>query len=248
MRATEYFRQNIANVRTADDLVNDRRLLSVALGAFGLDEDINNKFFLRKVLADGTIDDKALANRLADNRYAEFSKAFGFGDRPVPRTIIAGFAAETIARYERQQFERAIGAQDNAMRLALNLQRGLSDIVAQNKSDGAQWFAMMGNMPLRKVFEAALGLPSSIGTIDVDRQRDMFRARSKAVFGTDKIADFTERRDQDKLVRLFLVRSEASDGRGLTGANAALALLQAAPPNLARSQSMVQLGRRNTFS
>ena len=246
-RATDYFRANIANVRTVDDLVNDRRLLSVALGAFGLDDDINNKFFIRKILEEGTIKDNALANRLADNRYAELSRAFGFGDRPLPRTTLSSFATETITRYERQQFEKAVGTQDNNMRLALNLQSGLADIAGRNSSDGAQWFAMMGNLPLRKVFENALGLPASIGTIDVDRQRDMFRARSKAVFGTDRIADFTEKSTQDKLVRMFLVRSEALQTGGLTGANAALTLLQSAPSRLSRAPSPTMFNRGLAF-
>jgi len=246
-RATDYFRANIANVRTVDDLVNDRRLLSVALGAFGLDDDINNKFFIRKILEDGTIKDNALANRLADNRYADLSRAFGFGDRPLPRTTLSSFATETISRYERQQFEKAVGTQDNNMRLALNLQSGLADIAGRNSSDGAQWFAMMGNLPLRKVFENALGLPASIGTIDVDRQRDMFRARSKAVFGTDKIANFTEKSTQDKLVRMFLVRSEALQTGGLNGANAALTLLQSAPSNLTKARSSTMFNRGLAF-
>lgn len=246
-RATDYFRANIANVRTVDDLVNDRRLLSVALGAFGLDDDINNKFFIRKILEEGTIKDSALANRLADNRYAELSRAFGFGDRPLPRTTLSSFATETITRYERQQFEKAVGTQDNNMRLALNLQSGLADIAGRNSSDGAQWFAMMGNLPLRKVFENALGLPASIGTIDVDRQRDMFRARSKAVFGTDRIADFTEKSTQDKLVRMFLVRSEALQKGGLTGANAALTLLQSAPSRFSRAPSPTMFNRGFAF-
>jgi len=246
-RATDYFRANIANVRTVDDLVNDRRLLSVALGAFGLDDDINNKFFIRKILEEGTTKDSALANRLADNRYAELSRAFGFGDRPLPRTTLSSFATETITRYERQQFEKAVGTQDNNMRLALNLQSGLADIAGRNGSDGAQWFAMMGNLPLRKVFENALGLPASIGTIDVDRQRDMFRARSKAVFGTDRIADFTEKSTQDKLVRMFLVRSEALQTGGLTGANAALTLLQSAPSRFSRAPSPTMFNRGLAF-
>ncbi len=246
-RATDYFRANIANVRTVDDLVNDRRLLSVALGAFGLDDDINNKFFIRKILEEGTIKDNELANRLADNRYAELSRAFGFGDRPLPRTTLSSFATETITRYERQQFEKAVGTQDNNMRLALNLQSGLADIAGRNSSDGAQWFAMMGNLPLRKVFENALGLPASIGTIDVDRQRDMFRARSKAVFGTDRIADFTEKSTQDKLVRMFLVRSEALQTGGLTGANAALTLLQSAPSRFSRAPSPTMFNRGLAF-
>ena len=45
-RDEDYFRANIGKIDTAEQLVNDRRLLKVALGAFGLDNDINNKFFV----------------------------------------------------------------------------------------------------------------------------------------------------------------------------------------------------------
>lgn len=76
VRDTDYFVENIANVRSAEDLVSDRRLLTVALGAFGLDEDINNRALIQKVLEDGTADPASLANRLADDRYARFSEAF----------------------------------------------------------------------------------------------------------------------------------------------------------------------------
>jgi len=40
-RAAEYFRENIGKATTAEALVGDRRLLEVALGAFGLEDDIN---------------------------------------------------------------------------------------------------------------------------------------------------------------------------------------------------------------
>jgi len=63
-RDTEYFLENIEKVETAEALVNDRRLFTVALGAFGLSDDINNKFFLQKVLEDGTLDPDALSNKL----------------------------------------------------------------------------------------------------------------------------------------------------------------------------------------
>jgi hypothetical protein len=228
-RATDYFRENISKIQTAQDLVNDRRLLSVALGAFGLDEDINNRFFIQKILQDGTINDAALANRLADNRYAEFSRTFGFGDRPLPRTSLPSFASEIIDRYEKRQFERAVGAQDNDLRLSLNLRSSLPDILDRNRSDNAQWFAMMGNAPLRRVFETALGLPQSIASIDIDQQRDIFRSRARSVFGSESFANFADPAQQERLVRLFLIRAEAAQiGNGL-GASAALTLLQNAP-------------------
>ena len=40
-RNSDYFRENISSVESAADLVSDRRLLSVALGAFGLSDEIN---------------------------------------------------------------------------------------------------------------------------------------------------------------------------------------------------------------
>ena len=64
-RDEAYFRAKIGSVTSAEQLVSDRRLLKVALGAFGLDADINNKFFLRKVLEDGTLStDAKLFGRL----------------------------------------------------------------------------------------------------------------------------------------------------------------------------------------
>ena len=56
-----YFRENIGKIKTAAQLVEDRRLLKVALGAFGLEKDLENKFFIQKVLQDGTLKTGTLA-------------------------------------------------------------------------------------------------------------------------------------------------------------------------------------------
>jgi hypothetical protein len=225
-RATDYFRDNIAKVRTADDLVADRRLLQVALGAFGLDDDINNRAFIRKVLAEGTLKDDAFANRLGDKRYAALAREFGFGDLG-PRTNLASFATRMIDRFESRSFQRAVGNQDDNLRLALNLQDGLAEVTAETANPRAQWFAVMGNPPLRRVFETALGFPSSFGAVDLDRQLRAFQTRAQSTFGTDKIADLArDPRQMDKLVRLFLIRADSQGAQGLSGASAALTLLQ----------------------
>ena len=49
-RDTAYFRANIGSIQSAEELVSDRRLLSVALTAFGLEDDLQNRFFIRKIL------------------------------------------------------------------------------------------------------------------------------------------------------------------------------------------------------
>ena len=78
-RDTQHMRDEIAKIETIDDLMNDRQMLRVALGAFGLDEDLNNSAFIRKVLESDLNVSTSLANKLSDKRYLAFAKAFNFG-------------------------------------------------------------------------------------------------------------------------------------------------------------------------
>ena len=225
--AATYFRDNIGAVRTVDDLMADRRLLSVALGAFGLDDDIGNTAFIAKVLSEGTLSEDAFANRLSDKRYAAMSREFGFGDLGA-RTGLFFFAEEIVARFESRQFERAVGNQNGDMRLALNLSTALAEVTAEIPNPATQWFGVMGSPPLRNVFEKALGFSSSFGRIDIDQQRQAFQNRAMATFGTDKVADFADPTLQERLIRLFLIRSEAATNATTSAGATALALLRAA--------------------
>ena len=67
-RTTTYFQEKIGRTITAEELVKDYRLLSTALSAFGLEADIANKAFIRKVLESDAGDKRSLVNRLADKR------------------------------------------------------------------------------------------------------------------------------------------------------------------------------------
>ena len=223
---TDYFTEHIGEVRTADDLVSDRRLLAVALGAFGLDDDIGNTFFIRKILEEGTSNPSALANKLADKTYRSFSSAFGFGEGALPRTVLSGFAEEITSSYQRSQFEVAVGEQNDDFRLALNVQRDLPEIVNGSMSEDARWYSIMGSPPLRAVFETALGLPDSFAAIDIDDQLETFKEKTRSQFGFDSVAAFSDPEALDKLVQTFLLRSELEAGSGsLTAANTALILL-----------------------
>lgn len=226
-RNTEYFRQNIYQVQTAEDLVADRRLLEVALGAFGLSEDINNTFFMQKVLEDGTIDPAALGNRLSDKRYLAFSKAFGFGDFGTPRTTFSDFADEIISQYQTLEFETAIGSLDSDMRLAMSFERELESILSEDTTDDGRWFMVMGQPPVRSVFEKALGLPSSFGSLDLDQQLSGFRDKLSARLGNPEISSLADPENRESLIRSFLAQAQIQSGfQGFSSASAALTLLQ----------------------
>lgn len=227
-RDVAYFREKIGKIDTAEQLVDDRRLLRVALGAFGLDSDIGNKAFIRKVLEGGTLTPDSLANRLADKQYQKFSAAFGFGDFSVPRSKISTFADKIIPDFQARQFEAAVGARDDNMRIALNAERELPAMAKRtNVSDDTLWFNVMGNKPLRQVFEVALGIPTSLGKLDLDRQLEVFKERAEKQLGSASLKQFKDPAAIDSLMRRYHIRSEAASATQLTSPQAtALSLLQ----------------------
>ncbi|MCR8724384.1 DUF1217 domain-containing protein [Frigidibacter sp. ROC022] len=227
-RETTYFRERIGAVETAEDLVSDRRLLQVALGAYGLDADIDSTFFVRKVLADGSQDGSDLANRLADKRYLEMTRAFGLGDAAVPGTTQPGFGDRITAAYKSRQFEVAVGAQSEEMRLALGFGRDLSAILKRQSTENGRWYGVMGNSPVSKVIRSALGLPASFAQLDLDQQLKGFRAAAERVFGHSDVAQFDAPDTRERLIRLFLIRSQAQAGAQTSRGQIALTLLQGA--------------------
>ena len=231
-RNLEYFRENIGQITNAEDLVADRRLLEVALGAFGLAEDINNKFFIQKVLSEGVLDDEAFANRLADKRYSAMAEAFGFDLSP-PNSVLSTFPDDIETAYITREFEAAVGDQDQNMRLALGLDRELSSLAESELSEEAAWFTIMGTPPLRAVFEGAFGLPVETGALELDRQLEIFRDKSLREFGTSNPLDLADSDRQEDLIRKFLLRSEIAAQASLTAPGAvALSLLQSQTPLL----------------
>src|SRR5689334_11223806 len=61
-----YYQANIGKVTTPEDLLKDRKLLLVALSAFQLESQVDNKGMIRKLLTQDPTDKKALAQRLLD--------------------------------------------------------------------------------------------------------------------------------------------------------------------------------------
>lgn len=229
VRDTDYFRENIGEIQSAEQLVEDRRLLSVALGAFGLADDINNRFFVQKVLQEGTLNEEAFANRLTDKRYFNLAKAFSFDISP-PNSVLSTFPDRIIQQYKAREFEVAVGNADEDLRLALGVDRELASIVDRDLSETSTWLSIMGNPPLRRVFETALGLPAQFAAVDIDRQVEVFQDKSLRVFGTSNPADFVDPDKQDDLIRNFLFRAELDAAASATArGSVALSLLRAQP-------------------
>jgi hypothetical protein len=226
-RDEAYFRDRIGKVETAEQLVSDKRLLRIALTAFGLEADVNNRAFILKVLEGGSLKPESLANKLADKQYVTFSAAFGFGDFPVPRTRLSTFAEEILAQFRARNFETAVGAQNNNYRLALNAEREIPALASRTINDTAKWYTLLGSAPLREVVQTALGLPKSFAAIDLDQQVAVLRDRAEATFGASTVSQFSDPARMEALIRRFHIRADAqSQLSATTPAAIALALLR----------------------
>ncbi len=74
----DYFNTNIGKVKSISDFIGDKRLLTFAMAAYGLDAKTESLAKIYTMLAGGVSDPGSLANQLDDKRYAAFVAAFDF--------------------------------------------------------------------------------------------------------------------------------------------------------------------------
>lgn len=225
-RLVDEFLGKAQSIKTSGDLTKNRNLLTVALSAFGLQDDLQNTFFVNKVLEEGTQSSQALANKLTDSRYRRLADTFGF-DRLTATLGMSRDRAERVARdYVREAFAVEVGNEYPSLRLALGAERELNHIAEMDVSENARWFLVMGNPPLRKVVETAFNLPSSLGRLELDQQLAIFKEKYRAQFGDAGLEDVTKDGRVSTIIDHFLLKEQIKNNASqLTSSNIALALL-----------------------
>ncbi len=225
-RDVAYFRENILSATNVEDLVTDRRLLAVALGAFGLQDESNKQALVRKVLEEGTLETTSFANRLNNSQYKDLAKAFSYGN--LGFFPDAAFVDDIVAKYKQNAFEAAVGEVNGDMRLALNFERKIQDLAADTGSEKTIWFKVLGDKPLRAIFEKAYNLPTEFSQLDVDKQQEIFAEKTRKLYGESAVSVFSDPKNVEDLIRQFQVRSQIANGpSALTPGFAGLAVLQA---------------------
>jgi len=233
-RDLAYFRDKIKTEPSSADLVRDRRLLSVALGAFGLSEEIDKRAIIRKALDEGVLDPASFANRLNDPRWKAFAAAFSDDSRAIGRFTSPSFIADIEKRFVEHSFEAAVGEVDANVRLALNFRREIAAIANGPNADRVGWLQIMGSKPLRAVLEKAFNLPSSIARLDIDQQKSIFEGRAAEIFGSSSAASLADPENVERAIRRFFAVAEIQgDGSQNYRLQIATALFQSPSQSIA---------------
>lgn len=187
-RETAYYKAKIGDVKSIDDLLGDRRLFAYAMKAHGLEDMTYARAFMRKVLTEGVSDRTAFANRLADDRYVAFAKAFDFQTYGAGTTTLAAANADTTGAYLRQSLETDAGNEDTGVRLALYFARQ-----APTVSSG---YGVLADQALSQVVKTVLGLPDVASAEGIARQATIIEARVD-------LASFKDPAKLDRFVQRF---------------------------------------------
>ena len=239
-REIDLFRAGADDIKSLDDLMGDRRTLQVVLGAFGLEDDIDKRAFIRKVIEEGTTESDAFANRLADPAYKKLAAAVGFGDFDGGWLQFNSAQETIVTNYKARQFEKAVGEIDLDLRLALNFRREVPELLAEGGADKTIWFKLVGSDPLREVVQTAFNLPTQFGQIDLDRQAEVLAERAEQFLGDASPSALADPAVLDKMVERFMLNRQVANGAfgASTPGATALSLLQSAGIGTAAQTSL----------
>ncbi len=115
-----------SQVTSVDQFLNDPRLFSYAMTAYGLSDMTYAKAFMKQVLTSDLSDQNSFVNKLTDPRFQIFAKAFQFStDGTVAKQpVIAQNSTEeddTIDAYTQQQVNKASTASGEATYYQANI-------------------------------------------------------------------------------------------------------------------------------
>lgn len=148
--ASAYYAANIGNVTSISQFVNNYRLLSYALDAYGLGDQINSKALITQVLEGGVTNSKSLANTLQGGKWLAFAKAFSSIGSSGSTVATQSAIQTTESDYTEQQLESDQGNEDPGVQLALYFQRVAPTITSA--------YGMLADKNLLEVVQTIFGI------------------------------------------------------------------------------------------
>jgi len=201
---TAYYQANIGKVTSISQFVGNYRLLSYALQAYGLGDQINNKALITKVLQEGTTSSSALANTLPNAAWKAFANAFNFSATGSAAPGSSTSVATTTSDYVEQQLENDQGANDPGVQLALYFQR-----VAPTITDG---YGVLADKNLTEIAQTIYNLPPGTSSSQIDKE-------AAALKKLMPVADLKNPAKLKSLVERFTATYDLNYGPGGVDAN-----------------------------
>ena len=158
----EYYRENITDIKSLDDLFGDHRLLKFVLSSYDLESEIQYPGKVRKIIESDLADVDSLANRFQDPRFQKLAQDINFHILGVSKLKFQTTTDEMVKRYERLEYERYLDEQAPGVRAAIEFERRIKDV--------SKTVQLLGDSVLREVVTVANNIPKELAYQEVDSQ------------------------------------------------------------------------------
>jgi hypothetical protein len=193
---TDYYQKNIGNIKTPKDLVNNYRLFSYAMNAFGLGDMTYAKGLIQKVLEQGTDNPNALAYKLNNPNILALAKTFDFAAWGDAATGTQAVQTDVVNKYIQQTMENDQGQSNPGVQLALYFQRNAPNIKTA--------YNILADKKLLTVVETATGISQYISYENIDTQ-------AKLINNAVNIKDFQDPKKLQSFIQKFSAMYDASN-------------------------------------
>jgi hypothetical protein len=186
-RSVAYFKANIGKVASPEDLLKDRRLLAVTLSAFQLEDEIDAKGIIRKLLTDDPTDPKSLAQRMVDPRFRQFAQFFASLKSDGGKQLASATTQATLLdKYQTNEYQKWLGQDDPAVRQALYFQDQIDDTIdLKNVHDLMATFQKSpGVADAMRYYQDNVG---KVATVDDLLKDDKLLSVTLSAFGVDQL-------------------------------------------------------------
>ncbi len=165
----EYVKQQIAAMKSPDDLYKNYRVMRFVLSAYGLDSELKYPGRIKKVLESDMSDQNSLANKLRDARYREIASALAIKSTGVKTLQNATTLDAIVQKYTINEYEKSFEQQNPAIREGLYFLRNIGKVTSP--------YEILADPVLSKVVRTVLGLPDQIALQPIESQAELITKR-----------------------------------------------------------------------
>lgn len=194
---TKYFQDNIAKATSAGALVDNNRLFTYAMKAFGLGDRVYAKGLMKQVLQQGVGSSTTLAYKLNDPNILAFAKAFDFAKNGAQTTNSPALVKSVVDQYTRNALETDQAKQNGGVGLALYFQRKAPAITSV--------YGLLADKKLLQVAQTALDISPMTAVMPIDHQAAMLTKKIK-------IADFQDTAKLQAFIARFAAQYDSRYG------------------------------------
>lgn len=206
----DYMVGKLSSPISVEEFLDDPRLRRTTMMAFGLEGEEWKRGFISKVLNEVNDPESSFLTRLNNSDYTNFAETLNPLDGQI--RLSADAIAEISEQFKARSFRSAVGEADNDMRLNLNYQAEIGNLITNGSDAQTNMYRVLGSVPVRTVLETALGLPSDVSQLDIDQQVEIFQDALQSSFRIDDVNDLTSAENIERVIQRYSAISAISNG------------------------------------